>query len=384
MHVGVFSYYYLPVVNGVTLTIADWKKWAQKDGIRFTICIPQLNDSIVATPDVFEYPAIRLYRKFGITVPLFPQKVVEQELANRNVDILHVHHPFYIGKLALAAKRVLGIPLVFTYHTRYSDYMMSYFPLVSKKFAKSIVTSFMVRFMNKCDAVTVSNDSLKHELLKQGVRVPIFLVPPGIDTAKYSTGDRDVTRTRLGISPDDTVLLYVGRLAKEKNIYFLLNALFRIHKNNPHVKLLCAGNGLEEKRIRAYAKRKKLESRIVLADHENPDSIAHIYAAADIFVYASQTETFGRVIVEAMSAKLPVVALSGPSIIDILKDGITGRIVFKKSIREFTKVVLEVIKNNKTMKSLGLQGQREAIKQYDSIVSWKKLRNVYETVLEKR
>lgn len=381
MQVGVFSYYYFPIINGVVLTIADWKTWAKTDQVSFTICVPSLNTKKYDDPDVFEYPSVPLYKRFGITVPFFPGGLVAKELRRRKMDILHVHHPFYIGNLALSAKRALNIPLVFTYHTRYSDYVRMYLPWISEHLVVSTVRFFMVRFMNQCDAVTVANDSLKHELLRQGVRTPIFLVPPGVDTKKYGRGDRARTRKRFGLKSRDTALLYVGRLAVEKNIYFLMHAFILLHKRMPNMKLLLAGSGPEERSLRTFVARKKLEKYVLFADKENPDTISGVYRAADLFVYASQTETFGRVIVEAMSVGLPVVALAGPSIVDILSDGITGRIVFQKSPKSFAQCIIDLVRNKKLMKEIGIRAKIEAIHQYDSSVSWKKLFDVYQSLI---
>jgi 1,2-diacylglycerol 3-alpha-glucosyltransferase len=381
MNIGVFSYYYLPVVNGVTLTIADWKKWAKQDHVYCTVCIPKLHDTSHPDPDVFEYQAIPLWRRFGITVPLFPENAIMKSLTDKRVHILHVHHPFYIGNVALTIKRLLHIPLIFTYHSRYSDYVTSYFPLMSKKFARSMVNTILVRFMNCCDAVTVANTSLKYELLNMGVRVPIFEVPPGIDTDIYGHGDREKTRKRLGFSKNDTVLLYVGRLAREKNIYFLLRTFIKIHRSNTSVKLLLAGNGLESRQLHNLVHRKHMSDSVVFAEGESPDSIADIYAAADVFIYASQTETFGRVIGEAMSARLPVVALGGPSVNDIITNGVNGVVVFKKSTHIFARTVIELLRNKPQLTALGAAAELFAKKEYDSRVSWQKLYAVYQTVL---
>jgi len=372
MNIGVFSYYFLPVVNGVTITIADWKRVGEKIGAHFILYEPGVS-----------YPAVGILKRFGITVPMFPELFIEKELRKQHIDILHVHHPFYIGNLALFAKIKLGIPLVFTYHTRYADYFSSYLPWFSGEIMSGIVTRILVRFMNACDAVTVANESLKQEILRQGVRTPIFIVPPGIDTYAFAVGDRTKTRKRFGLTTRDTVLLYVGRLAKEKNIYFLLRSFIYLHKQASNSKLLLVGNGPEEQRLRSYAKKNRLSGDIIFAVNETLQSIADMYAAADMFVYASQTETYGRVIVEAMAARLPIVALAGPSIIDLLQDGITGRIVFKRSPRAFAAVVVELVRNTVTQTFLGTHAQIESREKYDSAASWKALHFVYRAVIEK-
>lgn len=367
MHVGIFSYYYLPVVNGVTLTISDWNHSAEKNGWQCT---------------AITYPSVPLYKKMGITIPVFAESSIDKYIHDQKLDILHVHHPFFIGKLALHAKKRLGIPLVFTYHTRYGDYAASYLPRISAGFFRRLVTATNVRFMNSCDAVTVANATLKEELIRSGVRTPVFIVPPGVNTKQMSKGNRISTRKRFGIPESARVLLYVGRFAKEKNIYFLIRVFSKIAKKNSNVRLLLCGDGLERENLRRFGAKNDIDKRIVFATTESPETIHDAYAAADIFIYASQTETYGRVLVEAMAAGLPVVALKGHSIIDLLLDWITGRIVYQKSVRHYADVVLELLQDLKKARLLGNKAQEVARVKYDSVVSWQLLDDVYRSVLK--
>lgn len=384
MHIGVFSYYYLPIINGVTITISNWRKLGEKAGHRFTIYIPQPGDKQKLDSAVVPYPAVSLYKRFGITLPLFAEQFVRSEMRQTRPDILHVHHPYFIGKLALIMKKLFGTPIVFTYHTRYADYARAYFPFLSRFVIRRLVTRMIVRFMNQCSAITVANASLQVELRRSGVKTPIFIVPPGIDTKTLALGNRAATRKRLGFRSSDFVLLYVGRLAKEKNIFFLLRAFIHIIKINPHVRMFLCGSGLETERIRSFAKRHRLEQKIIVGIDETPKTIRDIYAAADMFVYASQTETYGRVLVESMAAGLPVVALRGPSVVDIVEDGINGRVVWRSSPKVFAGVVTKLLGDRMYMKNLGSRAQQSARARFDSVASWKALSVVYESVLKSK
>jgi len=383
MHIGIFTYYYYPIINGVVLTIGDWKKEAERCGIPMTVFTSQADWKKSTDPDVVEYPAMRLYKRFGITIPMFPESTIEKEIVARHVTLLHVHHPFNIGRLALTIKEKFHLPIVFTYHTRYTDYVRAYVPFFFTRFVNRVVTGMVVRFMNDCDAVTVASESLKYELTLKGVRTPIYIVPPGIDTKKFSHGNRMALRNRYGISARDTTLLYVGRLAKEKNIYFLLRSFLHIHRSMPRTRLLLAGNGLEEESIRAYARRTHLEDAIHIVTDRTPQNIADAYGAADLFVHASQTETFGRVLVEAMAAGLPIVALNGPSIMDLIADGINGVKVFRKSVRVFAREAVDVLNNPLRAAAMGQQAQKDAREHFDNSVSWSKLKEVYTAVAGK-
>ena len=379
MNIGVFSYYYLPIINGVVLTIRDWKIYTQSKHHLIRVYVPNGSDKTNDT-DVSYFPAVPLYRRFGITVPMFPEGMIEKEIRLRKHTLLHVHHPHYIGQLAIFAKKKMGVPLIFTYHTRYADYLRIYLPYISIGVSHFILTRGIVRFMNQCDGVTVANDSLRDEIIRYGVRAPVYVVPPGVDTKFMSSGNRATTRRRFHYDVSDDVLLYVGRFAKEKNIYFLMKAFARIAKKNAHVRFLLCGQGLEENQLRRVAKQKHVDHLVQFATNETPQTIRHIYAAADMFVYASKTETYGRAIVEAMAAGLPIVALRAVSVIDLLKDGITGRIVTRDSAALFSDVVLSLLRQKNVAHDIGEAAACDAREKYDNAVSGRMLLRVYKAV----
>lgn len=381
MNVAVFSYYYLPIINGVVLTIRDWREKAIAVGDSWTIFVPYAGAKSVY-PYVHAYPAIPLYQRFGITIPAFPEQSVDSVFAKASFDLIHVHHPSFIGTLAVSFKKKYHIPLVYTYHTRVSDYIRTYFPFLSRHIVRFIIRIFLVRFINQSNAVTVANQLLLEELVRMGVTVPIYIVPPGVPTKVISSGDRLKTRKRFGIQNSQTVLLYVGRLAKEKNIYFLLKAFVRLYQRDQTLTFILAGNGMEEEGIRRFIKKYNIEGAVLLATHETPNTIPNIYAMADMFMYASQTETYGRVLVEAMAAKLPVVVLNAPSVIGILQDKVNGRIVYKKTLSAFIHTVQEVLSDKKMRDIYAAAGQTSVMAEHDSSVSWRKLSFVYQRVLE--
>lgn len=381
MNVAIFSYYYLPITNGVVLTIRDWYEKAVKQGDKATIFIPYMGESS-SYPYVHAYPAIPLYRKFGITMPTFPEQSIEKVFALKSFDCIHVHHPFFIGSLALFFKKKYQVPLVYTYHTRIGDYIHTYFPFLSRYIVRLMIRILLVRFINQSDAVTVANQLLREELVRMGVKVPTYIVPPGVPTKIIASGNRLATRKKLRIHANRKVLLYVGRLAKEKNIYFLLKVFAKLYANDHTLVFLLAGNGLEEDRIRAFIKKHRLHRSVILTTHETPSSIADIYAAADMFMYASQTETYGRVLVEAMAARLPVVVLDAPAVIGIVKDHVNGRIVYKKTLKEFYRVVYELLGDHSAQRKFAMEAQKTAVTQHDSAISWKKLHAVYQAVLK--
>lgn len=272
---------------------------------------------------------------------------------------------------------------MFTYHTRYGDYAKTYFPFIPPRIVDRYVTRMTVRFMNQCDAVTVSTDTLGKELAASGVRVPVSVVPPGIDTVRFAKGNRAAFRSRFGFGRDDTVLLYAGRLSKEKNIYFLLDAFLLMHARNAHVRLVMSGAGLEQEAILAFVRSNGIDASVHIVTDYTYDTLPDVYAGSDMFVYASQTETFGRVVAEAMSAGLPVVALSAPALTDLVDDGITGRLVRDMSAEDFATTVLELLSHPTVRRDMGSMGRKKAQRTYDNAVSFGLLERVYSSISAK-
>lgn len=385
MHVGVFTYYYLPIVNGVILTIADWKRELGKHGIATTIFVPQLDlFAPIQDPDIVEYPAVPLYKKFGVTVPLFAQQLLPQELVKRNIDIVHIHHPSFIGRQAVAIARKLHLPVVFTYHSRYETYAKLYLPFVPTWVVDWVVKREVITFMNSCDCVTVALPSFEKELRLMGVNVPVRVVPIGIDVARFAKGDGSHIRTRMHVGKNDIVLLYVGRLAHEKNIDFLIDMFALLSRHRKNVHLCFVGKGPREKAVWKRIVRFGLERRVHIIAPEAYDRMPDYYACADIFVYASQTETFGRVYVEAMAAGLPVVALAMPALADVIEDGVSGVLVHTKTPAAFARAVEKLIENNHMRRRLGNAARVRAKKVFSLSSSGATLSGLYRSLVKNK
>ncbi|MBU1327366.1 glycosyltransferase [Patescibacteria group bacterium] len=383
VHVGVFTYYYLPIINGVILTISDWQKELRKFGISQTVFVPKRDymKPLNAT-DVFEYPSISLYKKFGITIPLFAEQLLPDELTKRKINIIHAHHPYYIGSLAVRLAKKRNIPVVFTYHTMHSEYVKTYLPFIPGRWIEKYVERSITKLMNTCSCVTVSLPNLKTELIQKGVTVPIHVVPIGIDTERFSKGGRIRVRKELEIKDNETLLLSVGRIAKEKNVDFLLSMFSYLSKKNDNLRLCFIGDGPRENFLRQIAQEKHLEEKVKIMAPKSYDIIQDYYHAADVFVYASQTETFGRVYVEAMASGLPVVALATPSLADVIEDGVSGVLVHTKTPASFAREVEKLIDNKDMRLRFGDAARLRASEVFSLSSSGKTLASLYRSLVE--
>jgi glycosyltransferase involved in cell wall biosynthesis len=276
-------------------------------------------------PDVVRVPAVPAptYPDFSLPLPLGPALV--RQIAALDLDVFHVQHPFLLGVTARRLARSLGRPVVFTYHTLYDKYA-HYVPLPRPLVAARAV-AWSTRFANTVDAVVAPSLGLAARLRAQGVRRPIEVVPTGVDLESFRPGDRAAARAALGLAADIPLLLYVGRLDREKNLALLLEAFERVAAGHPTVELVLVGRGTWESALRRQAARLPSGSRVRFAGGVPHEAVVRYYQAADLFVFASTTETQGLAVLEAMAVGLPVVAVRASGVEDAVVDGVSGLLV---------------------------------------------------------
>ncbi len=241
-------------------------------------------------------------------------------------DIIHVHHPFWIGSLGVYMARRLKVPAVYTYHTRLEHY--AHFVFLPGSLFRNIIAHFLVRrFANKCDAVIVPTDSTEEYLRMIGVTAPTYVQPTGIEYDRFQhvePAQVEKLKKRLKIK-DETVFVSVSRLSNEKNIDFMIDALAELKKNTDKAfRLLIVGDGHQKQRLQAKIDELGLTQTIQLVGSVAPENMANWYQLGDAFLFASQSETQGMVILEAMAAGLPVVAVRSSGIDDVVEDGFNG------------------------------------------------------------
>jgi glycosyltransferase involved in cell wall biosynthesis len=211
---------------------------------------------------------------------------------------------------------------VFTYHTRYDKYA-HYVPLPRHLVAAAAV-GLSTRFAAGADAVIAPSALIRNELTARGVRTPIDVVPTGVDLAQFAPGDPIAARRALGLGADERVLLYVGRLDREKSVGRILAAFERVAGTVPRTRLVLAGHGTEADALRRQARALTVGDRITFLGVRPHESLVGCYRAADLFVFASETETQGLVLAEAAACGVPAVSVSGPGCDEVVRDGDTG------------------------------------------------------------
>lgn len=327
MRIGLFTDSYTPYVSGVVRSILSLRQTLEARGHRVYIFAPAYpHGAADGDPRVFRYPSVAApaYRDFRIPLPAWPS--VRRDAAELGLDLIHAHSPFVMGRLGLRLARWLGIPFCLTYHTLYDAYLERYAAGLSPLLLPAL-NAYLQAFCNRSDLVLTPTYAVYRHLRRRGVRTRLEVLPTGIDLRRFQEGDRALGRRRLGLPEDVPLMVYVGRLSLEKNLPLLLHAFTRVAAARPDVHLAMVGDGPLRGLFEARAAASPLRNRLHLTGALEPEAVADVLAAADLFIFTSVTETQGLVLVEAMAAGLPVVCVHSSATAEIVRDGVDGLVV---------------------------------------------------------
>lgn len=309
---------YFPRINGVSTSIKTFRHALAGQGVEVRLVVPRYGDE-AASEGIVRVP--------GRRVPRDPEdRIVGWRAMHRaalaaaaDCDAVHIQTPFVAHWAGLAAARQHGLPALTTYHTFFEEYLHHYAPFLPSGWLRSLARSLSRRQCNAVDSVIVPSTAMRERLAAYGVHTPMQVLPTGIPLQDFGHGDGARFRRQHGIAPTAVVALYVGRVAHEKNIPFLIEVARHLVRQLPHFVLLIAGEGPALPALRQAAAEPELAGCVRFAGYlERSAALPDCYAAADVFTFASRTETQGLVLLEAMAAGLPVAALSAMGTADIL------------------------------------------------------------------
>lgn len=323
VRVAMFSDSYLPRISGVVRSVESFVAELRRQGHAAWVYAPASPGYTDGDPDVVRFPSVRAPNvpDFPLAIP-FAKRFL-RDLRRRRPTVIHTHTPFLMGSAALYAARRLRLPLVFSHHTMYAEYV-HYMPLVSQRFSRRIVSSFTVRYCNRCALVIAPSQAVRNVLVGAGVRARVEVLPTaGIDLESFDSLDPSWVRGRFGVPSDAPLVITVGRLAREKRFDVLLEAFARAARGGP-ARLLVVGGGPQQAELEAMAAGLGVGGQVVFTGPLENARVLDCYAAADLFAFASPTETQGMVVVEAMAAGLPVAAVGAGGVAEVVRDGQTG------------------------------------------------------------
>ncbi|ADO77238.1 glycosyltransferase [Halanaerobium praevalens] len=330
LKIAMFTNNYFPVIGGVPISIKRLAKALRKRGHEVKIFAPEYKEKSQEEENIIRCKSLYHYQESGLEFPvtnIFSTQI-KKDFAAFDFDLVHAHHPFWLGNKGRKLADKFQLPIAFTYHTRLEKYA-HYVPdiLFLRKFFANRLSHFLIEnFANNTDAVFTPTKSTKEYLRNIGVSRYIKVLPTGIDFDYYERDQAEIKSLREKlIGEADRLLISVSRLSKEKNLYFLVNGIKKLkEKTEFKFKLIIIGTGSEKDNLEKMIKKNNLEKQIELIGAVDFREIPLYYLAADLFVFASTTETQGMVLLEAMAGYNPVVAVKSSGIDDVIENGKNG------------------------------------------------------------
>jgi glycosyltransferase involved in cell wall biosynthesis len=355
---------YLPHVGGVARSVSTFAEEFQRLGHEVLVVAPTFDGKPLppAKEKIVErIPSLRNFNgsEFSVRLPL--AAALSDRLEAFQADVMHAHHPFLLGDTALRMALNKNVPIVFTHHTRYEDYT-HYVPFSDTM--REVAIQLPTHFANLCDGVIAPSESIARMLARRGVKTPMTVIPTGVDVEKFASADGARFRARLRIPPEALVIGHVGRLAFEKNLDYLAEAVAQFLAGRPEARFLVVGDGPARATLEETFARHGCAERLILAGKRTGRVLREAYRAMDVFAFASKSETQGMVVAEAMAAGLPVVALDAPGVREVVRNESNGALLPGNAAPpEFGRALAALATNAETRRTLAA-GARESAREF--------------------
>jgi 1,2-diacylglycerol 3-alpha-glucosyltransferase len=320
MRIGIFSESYEPIINGVTVCVQTLRDELCKQGHDVFIFAPAYRGFVDTYDRVFRFPSKRTIFASDYPLPVPHSAEIRDSFRKLELDVVHTQTPFLLGILGARWAKQAGIPLVSTNHTLYAEYT-HYTLVLPQPVAKFVIVTLMKQYYNACDGIVAPSNMAREVLLDYGIHTPIEVITSGVNNGPHKE-ESNGFKKRVGIPDDARTLLYVGRLAKEKNLDMLLSAFKLIANQDDKAFLAMVGAGPYEQQLRELAGNLGVGDRLKFIGQVPRAELSSAYASADVFVWPSITETQGLAVCEALSAGVPCVAVNGGGTPECLQDGV--------------------------------------------------------------
>ena len=381
MRILMISDVYFPRVNGVSTAIMTLRRELIREGHAVTLIAPDYGSVTADEKNIIRIPArsvwldpedrIMASNKIAALIP---------HLQTTAFDLVHIHTPFIAHYAGLKIARALGVPVVETYHTFFEEYLFHYVPLLPKAFMRYLARAFSRSQCAALDGLIVPSQPMLDTLLRYGVDTHTQVIPTGIELSDFSAGDGSRFRAQHGIPLTQPLLLFVGRIAHEKNIGFLLHTLSHIKQAHPDVLLVLAGEGPATAALQRQTARLKLDAHVRFVGYlERSSDLLDCYRAADLFVFSSRTETQGLVLLEAMALGTPVVGLAIMGTAEVLQHG-RGAHIAPDDVRGFAHSVSDLLSDPQARVMLK-QSAIEYVQGWTAPEMTRRLYRFYESVI---
>lgn len=379
LRIAILTNFYKPTISGVVTSISLFRQGLIDQGHDVHIFAPEVEDFEDQEPYIFRIPAlIDLNKTYDISLALPLRRPMRPTIRGIKPHLIHSQHPVMVGDLAVMYAEEMGLPLVFTYHTRYDKFASQNVPLISD-WAEQVARDIVRDYLERCTWVIAPTLGIKAMIYDDyGIDVPVTVLPTPIDLSQYNRLNPDSVRRRYQLE-DKKVLLYLGRIAQEKCLDLLLRSLAIILPQCPQAVLMLVGKGIATDALEELARSLNIESHVIFTGVVAHEQVPDYMAAADVFVFPSEFETQGLVLIEAMAAGTPVVAVHGLGSDDILAGG-QGGILVENDEQQFAQAVLALLSDSARLIEMG-QAAHAAAQVYSISSATQQLLSVYDQAL---
>ena len=383
MKIGFFTDTYFPINFGTEIAIDTFRKKLEELGEEIFVFAPRFPEYKDESPRIFRFTSFKAMSKPEFRLMLFGPKTVSK-IASLKLDICHSHTIFTAGWLAQFVAKRTKIPIINQYHIFYPAYVRSRFPKILAGSAVKIAESYTRFYLNRHTAVIAPSPKIKVFLESRGVRRPIYVLPTGMDVAKFkSAKPNENWRRKYKLESEDKTLIYVGRQTPEKNVLFLIDSFKLIFAEEPRAKLILVGEGPLKPEIEKKAQAGGFGDRLIFTGRISQEETIQAYLASKIFLFASKTDTQGLVIMEAAALGLPIVALKDEAYVGMLENNQNGYTVFEEKPEAFAQAVLKILNDGELWRKFS-DNSKKIAENFSDINQAKKLLDIYKTILNKR
>jgi glycosyltransferase involved in cell wall biosynthesis len=385
MNILFISDVFFPRVNGVSTSINTFATELRALGHQVTLIAPSYTDEDKQEEWIVRVPSHKIYfdpedrlMNFGKLKALLPW------IRDKHFDVIHIHTPFTAHYVGIHFGKKLDIPVVETYHTFFEDYLHHYLPFIPQFISRKLARTISRRQCNAVDGIVSPSKPMLDVLKQYGIKTPAEVVATGLDDSSFARVDGEHFRMSHDIPLAQPMLLFVGRVAHEKNIGFLLEMHVELIKKHPDALLVITGEGPAEESIKHSIDKLDISNKVRMIGYlDRSHELIACYKAADIFVFASKSETQGLVLLEAMAQGTAVVAIAELGTKSILIEG-EGVLIAKDDINDFADKVSILLSDAPKRQMIGEKGRQYAQEKWGAGILAKKVAKFYKSAINQK
>jgi glycosyltransferase involved in cell wall biosynthesis len=385
MNILFISDVFFPRVNGVSTSINTFATELRALGHQVTLIAPSYTDEDKQEEWIVRVPSHKIYfdpedrlMNFGKLKALLPW------IRDKHFDVIHIHTPFTAHYVGIHFGKKLDIPVVETYHTFFEDYLHHYLPFIPQFISRKLARTISRRQCNAVDGIVSPSKPMLDVLKQYGIKTPAEVVATGLDDSSFANVDGEHFRMGHDIPLTQPMLLFVGRVAHEKNIGFLIEMHVELIKNHPDALLVITGEGPAEESIKQSIEKLGISNKVRMIGYlDRGHELIACYKAADIFVFASKSETQGLVLLEAMAQGTAVVAIAELGTKSILIEG-EGVLIAKDDINDFADKVSILLSDAPKRQIIGEKGRQYAQEKWTAGILAKKVAKFYKGAINQK